>query len=776
MSRPARLRCLLGAIVILCLLPAGTAFSASLERMSSNLRLMLEGAPVKAPLYASRIITMEEEKEVVRVVVRAACSAEVLEQAGLRVSSRIGDVFTGTIPLQMVEKLAAVPEVIYIQTPSRLEPHLNVSVPLIKGDKVRSGATGNYTGFTGRGVIIGIIDSGLDINHLDFKNPDGTTRVLALWDQTLDGNPPDDFTFGNECTKEDIDSGVCTFRDVAGHGTQVAGIAAGNGRATGNGYAAGRYIGLAPEADLIVVNADEGGAFFSDRIIDAINYIQARAESFNRPVVINISLGSQDTPHDGTDLLERAIDAASGPGKLFVISAGNSGNNDTLDQMQPSIHAQGQLAAVGDSDDIVITIPEDQCRNTGSLNDFLDLVFWYEGQDSFLIRVTSPNGFVTEAATGQVNEESSRNTQDGYIIIDNASGGANPNNFDNEARITVMDFFDQNGDGQSLPVGGDWTVTITAQLSPTFGTYDLWIPGSQFCNRINKVGVSSTTSPANIYNTKLISSPGNSLQAITVGAFVGRNSWVNVNKTTVTRPQDTVGGIAFFSSPGPTRDARNKPDIAAPGQNIISALIGPPESNFVFPVEQIVEDGVHVISGGTSFSAPVITGLVALMLQNNVSSNPSATLQPFQVKNWLRLSATSDAFTGAVPNNLWGAGKVDVLEAMKLNPPPGPTNLTAKALRNLEIELNWSNTDPPATRFRIERKIGETGTFQPYTSVTGALTYRDTGLTEDTFYGYRVVAFFGELASQPSNEAGAVAIKKSDDGGGGCFIRTVLPW
>jgi subtilisin family serine protease len=742
---------------------------------------MLERGPEKIPLYSSRIKTARDEPTVIRVVVRATCSAQVMEQAGLSISSRIGDVFTGTIPLDKVQELVAIPEVIYVQTPSRLEQNLDVSVPLVKGDKVHSGIAGAFTGFTGKGVIIGTIDSGIDINHKDFKNPDGTTRVLFLWDQTLDGNIPDDFTFGSECTKQDIDSGSCTFRDVVGHGTQVAGIAAGNGTATGNGYPANRYVGLAPEADLIVVNADESGAFFSDRVIDAINYIQARAASLGKPVVINLSLGTQDSPHDGTDLLERAVDAATGPGKLFVMAAGNSGNNEPIAQPRPSIHAQGTLTGVGQSDDIIIAIPNDQCRNTGSLNDFLDIIFWYEGQDSFLIRVTSPNGFVTEATTGQVNEEISRNTQDGYIIIDNAAGGLNPNNFDNEARISILDFTDKNGSGESLPIGGDWIITITALLTPQIGTYDLWIPGSQFCNRVNTVGISSTTSPSNVFNSKLVSSPGNSIQAITVGAFVSRNSWINVNKTPVTRPEDVVGDIAFFSSPGPTRDARNKPDISAPGQNIASSLIGPPESNFAFPVEQIVEDGVHVVSRGTSFSAPIITGLVALMLQNDisiqsaVSPNPTATLQAFQVKQWLMLSADSDPFTGIVPNFFWGSGKVNVLETMKLNPPLGPAGLTTTALHNTTIDLNWSNTNPPATRFRIERKVGETGAFQPYTTVTGSLAFNDTGLTVGTFYGYRVVALFGELESQPSNESGVVAVKESDDGGGGgCFISTVL--
>ena len=336
---------------------------------------------------------------------------------------------------------------------------------------------GSYAGFTGKDVIVGIIDTGIDIKHEDFKNPDGTTRILYIWDQTLDGVPPSDFTFGAECTKADIDAGSCTHTDFVGHGTQVSGIAAGNGRATGNGYPANRYMGMAPEAGLIVVNAYEPGAgFFTDRIIDAISYIQSRAEALGMPVVINMSLGTQDCPHDGTSLLARAVDAASGPGKIFSISAGNEGNNDPATQPQPSIHANGRLTSMNESDEVVIVIPEDQCRNTGSLNDFISIIMWYETNDSYLIRVTSPNGYVAEASSGQINPESTRNTPDGYILIDNGFGGVDPNNFDNQARINIEDFFDTNTEGLYLPIGGQWTITITALGDSSLGNYDIWIP------------------------------------------------------------------------------------------------------------------------------------------------------------------------------------------------------------------------------------------------------------------------------------------------------------
>ena len=135
----------------------------------------------------------------------------------------------------------------------------------------------------------------------------------------------------------------------------------------------------------------------------------------------------------------------------------------------------------------------------------------------------------------------------------------------------------------------------------------------------------------------------------------------------------------------------------------------------------------------------------------------SAKLQRREVStafSWLRSSAISDSFTGAVPNIFWGGGKLDALAAMGLNPPKGPV-LTATKKSSSEIQLDWT-IEPAATSFLIERKIGEGGVFQPIYTVTGATTYIDGGLIKDTLYTYRVTAFFNQLSSSQSNEASAI--------------------
>ncbi len=771
MSRSSRTCLLFFLLFCFCVSGISLALAAPVDKLSSDLRLMINEGSAKTPAAANAEVP---GGGVLRILARATCPVSTLQNAGMNVVAQVGDIFTGTIAPASLVGLASLPEVISIKTPALLRSNLTVAVPAVNGEKVKSGVAGGYAGFTGKDVIVGIIDTGIDVNHQDFKNPDGSSRILYIWDQTLDGTPPSDYTFGTEWTKADIDAGRCTHRDIEGHGTLVTGIAAGNGRATGNGYPANRYMGMAPEADIIVVAAEEPGfGFFEDRIINGINYIQSKAAALGKPVVINLSLGTQDSAHDGTSFLDRAIDAASGPGKIFVISAGNDGNNDPVGQPHPSFHAQGKLTANGATDIVTIQIPADQCRNSGALNDFLPIVMWYETGDAFLVRVTSPNGYSAEASTGQINPESTRSTADGYIYIDNASGGPDPNNSDNEARINIEDFTETNAQGSYLPIGGEWTITVIAQKSSQYGTYDMWIPGGQFCSRVNQTGFASSTSNFNVFNTKLVASPGSATTALTVGAFVSRNTWTDVNGNIIGKLEDQVGQIAYFSSPGPTRDNRTKPEISAPGQNIASALVGPPERNFIYPAEQIVGDGEHVISRGTSFSAPMLTGLVALMMQNNViKTGGVSNLQSFQVRSWIETSAVADQFTGAVPTFAWGWGKLDALAAMGKNPPNGPI-LSVKNDTSTSIALSWTIT-PPATRVIVERKTGENGTFEQVATVPGGTSYLDAGLTKDTFYGYRVTAQFGELNSSPSNEEGVVAKSSGGGGGGGCFIKTIL--
>ena len=718
-------------------------------KIAPNLEFLLSGQQANRN---AEMMKSDGQTGLVRVIVQAQCSDEVLRRAGFRISTRVGDVLTGSLRPDQISELSALPCVTYVEAPSTLKPHMDKSYPAIQGNLARSGSLGAYSGLTGRDVIVAVIDTGIDLNHPDFNDADGKTRVLWLWDQTTDGTPPSTFTYGNECSQSKIDAGECSETDTVGHGTHVAGIAAGSGQGTGNGFPAERYVSAAPEADLIIVKGSSDGSFPTDRIIDAISYIMARAEESGKPVVVNMSLGSQFGPHDGTSLLARTVDNASAPGKVFVISAGNEGNNIPSVLPLPYIHASGQVP-----DTVTIELPA--CRNEGSQNDFLSADIWYDTHLCVGITVTSPNGFQRSANTGASNDLDERWTEDGYIYIDNSVGGVNPNNLDHEALVQVYDFFDKNTAEERVPTPGVWTIELTKQCDADDTTYHLWVFANQFCT--DNAGI---TSP-NATNNFLIASPADSVKGIAVGAFTVRNTWTNVNGDTV-QEDDPVNQIASFSNTGPTRDGRTKPDITAPGSLVISSLSS--RARTKFPVEDIVEDGVHAIFRGTSFSAPHITSMAALFLQID------SQLEAFRILDSMKASADSDSFTGRVPNTVWGFGKVNILEALRLNPPQGPEITSLSRVSGTVAELSWDEPMLAATAIVVERKAGETGAWERIATLPGTdRSYRDETLIDGIVYYYRVAALYNQLQTLYSAEKSSSESSSSGGGGGGCFIQTV---
>ena len=184
----------------------------------------------------------------------------------------------------------------------------------------------------GRGTIAAVIDSGIDYTHIDFRNADGSTRILSLWDQTIEGTPPDGFFEGTEYTKEEIDAAllnpeplsVVPSRDYIGHGTAVAGIIAGNGNASG-----GQNVGAAPLCDLIVVKvgrrSDDFFALSTD-IMRGVRYVIDKARFFGKPAAINLSFGMNNGAHDGRSLFEEYLTDMSEEWKLSIVApTGNEG-------------------------------------------------------------------------------------------------------------------------------------------------------------------------------------------------------------------------------------------------------------------------------------------------------------------------------------------------------------------------------------------------------------------------------------------------------------------
>lgn len=557
---------------------------------------------------------------VVTVLVECSGATEPLEAAGLTVRGIAGDVVTGTIALGNLEKLSEVPDVRRVEAARAMHPELDLSVVEARADVVHVGPPGRR----GAGVIVGIVDSGCDYTHPSFRRADGTSRILLIWDQSLTPAPgeasPAGFGYGVEYGNVQINAALASVNPFAlvrhqdsfapQHGTHVTGIAAGDGSAPGQGRPGGTFVGVAPEADIIIVaNASNGaeGLGTSANTLDAVNYIFEQARTRSQPCAINMSLGDNMGPHDGTSLLERGLDnLLGGPGRAFVKSAGNAGAD--------RIHAEGNVAS-GTTVDLRFNQP----AGDASPNQ-IDL--WYEGADTFRVTVIDPAGATAGPVT--VGVATTVTLPGGNAVrIDHRDNDP----FNGDKRVFMT--FTPGAAGQMR--AGNWVIRLVGVSSPSGGRFDAWIQRG--------AAVPTFLAPHESQG-RTISTPGTALEVITAANYITRGAG--------------IGSLASSSSRGPTRDNRAAPTVAAPGSTIVSAAGHFPTGG----------DPYRGLSG-TSMAAPHITGAIALMFQKN----PDRTQA--QIKACLESSARADGFTGPVPNTAWGAGKLDVAAAVDCVPTPG---------------------------------------------------------------------------------------------------------
>lgn len=555
-----------------------------------------------------------------QVLVEASVEREALEKAGMVVNSAIGDIFTGSIPLDAITKVSSLDGVTRIESAREMVGELDLAVVDTRVNLVHAGPPGRR----GSGVIVGTVDSGIDYTHPAFRNPDGTSRILFIWDQRLTARPgeapPPGFTYGVQYTNAQINAALAsanpfnTVRHQVGfgdHGTHVAGIAAGNGRGSSPTQPEFRFVGVAPEADIIVVavgGSGTEGMATSTNALDGVNYIYQHAAALSRPAAVNMSLGDNLGPHDGTSLLERGLDNLLGTaGRAFVKSAGNVGT---------ARHHAGGTVATGATVDVGFAQPAG--------NDTPDqLDFWYPGGSTFRAEVVDSAGNGT-----------------GFVNVGTATTFTLPSG--NTVRIDHRDNDPVNGDkrvfititrgiaAQILP--GNWSLRLRSVSSAGGGRFDGWI------QRHNTFNQRPTFNPPFESNDRTISTPGTAREVITVANYSVR--------------APGAGTLTASSSRGPTRDNRAAPTIAAPGTNIFSAA-GP-----------FGTGNPYIAQTGTSMSAPHVTGVIALMFQKN----PNRTQA--QIIACLTSTARMDAFTGPVPNTAWGAGKVDAQAAVDCVPAP----------------------------------------------------------------------------------------------------------
>ena len=605
--------------------------------------LGVQAGPTALPVAAA-------DPQWISVLITGAVDPGALAALGAQVQTEAGGVLTAEMPLEALPAVLALPGVQQIEAARRLEPQLNVSAPETDAVELWGSAPPVYTGLSGRGVVVGIVDTGLDLTHADFRTSANKTRVKYLWDQTASGTPPSGFVYGAEYTEAQINAGSAPQIDDNGHGTHVAGIVAGNGRATGNGYAPYRYVGMAPEADLVIVKA----SFSDSRVVDGVKYVFQRATAMNKKAVVLLAWGHQYGGHDGSYSMDQAVSALTGPGKLVVAAAGNYAGK--------AIHSRVNLASSGSTVAINFAIPTYTPLN--GISELVQIEGWHDASASFDIKLTSPRGYTTNWIAPNATSGTVRSA-DGSLRVSNAQvtsvkGGK-------QVMLTAYD------SGDSIaPYPGTWRIDVRRRSGATTGTFDAWI-NSEVLGPGAATPVAFTS---NVDLGRLVSTPASADSVIAVGAYTTKTTWTNsYGKPSFYASYPPMWAIASFSSPGPRRDGVQRPDLCAPGQGVTSALSAPtaPYVGNIFTVE----DGVHWITYGTSMAAAHVAGGLALLLQQNPN------LTPASARALLVSLARTDAYTGSVPNATWGRGKFDLnATAVAVGDGPGSRFAFAPAYPN----------------------------------------------------------------------------------------------
>lgn len=566
-----------------------------------------------------------------------------LAALGVEVRGRVGAIAALRVPAAALPGLAARPEIVWLKAAHGYHMQNDVST---SGSFVAARNATTTFGTKGAGVIIAVIDSGIDWVNADFRKADGTSRILGIWDQTLSDAshpPPAGFGFGALFPKSDIDAALAggvglLTSDGFGHGTHVAGSAAGNGRLTGNSIPAGTFAGVAPEADLLIVRVFDAQGIFciACDLTAAVQFVREFAVAAGKPWVGNMSLGDDLGAHDGSDPDEMTIDAAVGPGhpgSQLAIAAGNSGAK--------RIHWEGALVSGGVVSN-TFSIPA-YTPNAGTDSDFVWMDLWYRGADRATIDLVTPGGQVVSAAYAMSSGVVC--TTSGAIVVD-AGNAPDPANGDNEVFVQI---WDSSGCSPVVaPASGTWTVRLHGDSVTAGGAFDFWNEAS--------AGTLSSVTWTTSNQAKLAGVPGTGRNALTVASYVSKSSWINGRGSQTNYPtSNSVGGLSAFSSVGPTRDGRIKPDIGAPGEMLGSTLAG------IFlglDITMKERDNLHGDLRGTSMATPHVAGVAALQFALNPGLDGPA------VKATMARAAQIDAFTGAVPNTRFGAGKLRAPETL----------------------------------------------------------------------------------------------------------------
>ena len=572
------------------------------QKLENLLNLALDASPDERERSLELDVGYNPIEREWDLIVKYSGSLDVVRGIAASVTELANEYAIVTISESRIPELASFPEIEYVEKPKRLFFQVE------NGKRVSCISPVQQTPFSlrGEGILIGIVDSGIDYTLRDFRNADGTTRIRNLWDQTIPGNPPQGYAVGTEYTREQIDEAlsvgtaaermqIVPSTDMSGHGTAVAGIAAGSGSPEMEGGAI-RNVGVAPESELIVVKMGSPRAEGFPRtteLMQGVDYVIRKALEHRMPVALNLSFGNTYGAHDGTSLVERFLDDISNYWKSVIcVGSGNEGAT--------AGHTAGRLEEERE-DEIQLGV---QMRETG-----LNVQIWKSYVDEMNISIASPSG----VRVGPIQKllGAQRFVMGGTEIL-LYYGEPSPYSVRQEI---YLDFLPR----QTYVDAGVWRIVLTPRQIVS-GEYQLWLPSQSALN------VGTAFLLPNSANT--ITIPSTAARVVTVGAYDSRTfSYADFSGRGALNAQE---GTAAF-----------KPDIVAPGVAVTAVQPG----------------GGYAEMTGTSFATPFVTGSSALLMEWGIVDGNDAYLYGEKVKAYLRRGARKLPGFAVWPNNQMGYGE-----------------------------------------------------------------------------------------------------------------------
>ena len=575
------------------------------QKLENLLNLALDADQGERERSEELDVGYDKEENVWELIVKYSGTLEAVRQTARSVTELLNGYAVIVIEEERIGQLAQLPEVEFIEKPKKLYFQTDVGRQVSCIDIVQD----MPLSLRGKGTLIGIVDSGIDYENAEFRNEDGTTRIVSLWDQSVNGRPPA-YLAGTEYTREQIDAALATedkevrrqmvkTSDVSGHGTAVAGIAAGNGR----GSEGRRFRGAAPEAELIIVKMGaprEGGFPRTTELMRGVDYIVRKAVELRRPVAINISFGNTYGSHDGTSLVERFLnDIADMWKNVICIGSGNEGAS--------AGHVSGKVRRqISETVELAV-----QQREPA-----LSIQIWKSYVDEMGVSVISPSG----RQAGPFYEFLGAQR---YILGDTELliyyGEPKPYSVKQEIYLSLLP-------GKQYIESGVWKIVLTPGRIVD-GEYQMWLPTQTSLN------MGTAFLQPNSMSTLTI--PSTASLAVTVAAYDARTF-----------------SYADFSGRGPAGmyEGENvlKPDIAAPGVRVTAPVPG----------------GGYQSFSGTSFAAPFVTGSAALLMEWGIVRGNDPYLYGEKVKAYLRKGAKQLAGYERWPNALLGYGALCVRDSL----------------------------------------------------------------------------------------------------------------